>query len=506
LSLHSLANASLFDLGKRKRGAPTAKRRKSKNTCGMKGCKRPIVATAARGAISAFCIEHSPTLDPESPTRDPLYSQLIAGFDNTIDVASAIAVTCTAPNCVTPVVRNSQFFPACRKKCQDVLAAMASAPGSFNDQLDALGVHHAKGSIQDQSWESYATGIRMWMRFRLGVQQRHPSQIDGTHPDGSPKLEADAEQQLIRFVEWLGFSGTLAPAQRAGYVSAVKAAHLLWFGFPYASISQHKFFRLASVLSGLIKSYQGTKSVLREGMLRKHFVAIFHFIDDAFKEDRDIYHVRPMEALLITMWQGIFRPDECCVTERNPRWPHMGQVVFRNGSGAPVPYNTPYQQINYCEYDPDGRKNDAGRTNPPVILAADHSIDHRRFSACFQLHSLFNLVKPEVENLTLTPLFPVNARGPIFSPFTYDALGKLVRRVMGWALKCNEQDTLLKPYTAYSLRIGGAVALHDAGADGLVIAAMGQWRSDVYQIYIRTARHKAMSWSIRMSRGLQAKL
>jgi hypothetical protein len=77
---------------------------------------------------------------------------------------------------------------------------------------------------------------------------------------------------------------------------------------------------------------------------------------------------------------------------------------------------------------------------------------------------------------------------------------------MGWALKCNEQDTLLKPYTAYSLRIGGAVALHDAGADGLVIAAMGQWRSDVYQIYIRTARHKAMSWSIRMSRGLQAKL
>jgi hypothetical protein len=56
------------------------------------------------------------------------------------------------------------------------------------------------------------------------------------------------------------------------------------------------------------------------------------------------------------------------------------------------------------------------------------------------------------------------------------------------------------------LRIGGAVALHDAGADGLVIAAMGQWRSDVYQIYIRTARHKAMTWTVRMSRGLQAKL
>ena len=106
----------------------------------------------------------------------------------------------------------------------------------------------------------------------------------------------------------------------------------------------------------------------------------------------------------------------------------------------------------------------------------------------------------------VTPLFPTRAKGPIFTPYNYEALGKLVRRVMSWALHCREADPQLKPYTAYSLRIGGAVALHDAGADGLVIAAMGQWRSDVYQIYIRTARHKAMAWSIRMSRGLQAKL
>ena len=94
----------------------------------------------------------------------------------------------------------------------------------------------------------------------------------------------------------------------------------------------------------------------------------------------------------------------------------------------------------------------------------------------------------------------------MFVPYNYDALGKLVKRVMSWALCVKPNDIALKPYTAYSLRIGGAVALHDAGADGLVIAAMGQWRSDVYQIYIRTARHKAMAWTIRMSRGLQAKL
>jgi hypothetical protein len=383
---------------------------------------------------------------------------------------------------------------------------MRAHSGNLNSQLDALGEHHARQSIQESSWDTYATGIRMWIRFRLGVQRRHPSQLDGKHTDGTPKLEHDAEQQLIRFVEWLGYSGTLAPAQRGSYVSAVKAAHLLWFGFPYESLVHHKFFRLASVLKGMVKSYKGDKSVLREGMLHQHFDTVFRFIDQAFKRPTDILETRPMEALLVTMWQGIFRPDECVPTKRNDAFPHMGQVVFRSGAGVPVHYSTPYSEVNYCEYDPDGRKNDPGRTNPPVILAADHDVKSKRFSACFQLHALFNLVAPRTEHLMATPLFPTRAVGPIFTPYNYDALGKLVKKVMSWALRCSTNDSRLKPYTAYSLRIGGAVALHDAGADGLVIAAMGQWRSDVYQIYIRTARHKAMAWSIRMSRGLQAKL
>jgi hypothetical protein len=140
-----------------------------------------------------------------------------------------------------------------------------------------------------------------------------------------------------------------------------------------------------------------------------------------------------------------------------------------------------------------------------VVLAADHDDKSKRFSACFQLHALFNLMRPTEAPLTTTPRFPNRAQGPHFSPFDYGGLGKLVRRVMSWAFRCQESSLMLTPYTAYSLRVGGAVALHGAGADGLVIAAMGQWRSDVYQIYIRTARHKAMTWAVRVSRGLQAK-
>jgi hypothetical protein len=93
------------------------------------------------------------------------------------------------------------------------------------------------------------------------------------------------------------------------------------------------------------------------------------------------------------------------------------------------------------------------------------------------------------------------------TPISYDQLlGKLVNQYMGLAHGVPSSDPQLSGFYPYSLRIGGAVALHDAGADGLVIAALGQWRSDVYQVYIKTARFKAMAWAIRMSRGYEAKL
>jgi hypothetical protein len=84
-----------------------------------------------------------------------------------------------------------------------------------------------------------------------------------------------------------------------------------------------------------------------------------------------------------------------------------------------VPYHIPYAKVNYCECDPDGRKGDPGRTNPPVILAAGHADDSKRFSACFQLHALFNLMKPNASALSTFPLFPTRAQGPSSSPYTY---------------------------------------------------------------------------------------
>jgi hypothetical protein len=114
-------------------------------------------------------------------------------------------------------------------------------------------------------------------------------------------------------------------------------------------------------------------------------------------------------------------------------------------------HDTLHGNINCCEFDLDGRKNNPGRTNPPVILAADHSMASRRFSACFQLYSLFNLVSPSVDRLSAIPLFPTRAKGPIFSPFDYDGLGKLVRRVMSWVFRCKETTAMWFAFLAQKI-------------------------------------------------------
>jgi len=89
---------------------------------------------------------------------------------------------------------------------------------------------------------------------------------------------------------------------------------------------------------------------------------------------------------------------------------------------------------------------------------------------------------------------------------TYKQLGTQVKRMMSVVLSCQVTDERLRTYTAYSPRIGGAIALHEAGADGLTIRAMGQWRSDVYRLYLRNSRMRALEWSVRVSRGYKAKI
>jgi hypothetical protein len=127
---------------------------------------------------------------------------------------------------------------------------------------------------------------------------------------------------------------------------------------------------------------------------------------------------------------------------------------------------------------------------------------------------------PLAEQLNHIPLTPTHLFGNVpmnatsdwlsrnFTAFTDTTLTQVVRQWIALILRAPQgaKGAVLIMFAGYSLRVGDAVALHNAGADGMATAALGQWKSGVYQLYIRTARHKAMSWTVRMGRGHAAKL
>jgi hypothetical protein len=93
------------------------------------------------------------------------------------------------------------------------------------------------------------------------------------------ELEHDAEESMIEFVEWISLAGSVSPSTAGDYVSAVKAAHLLWKGYPYEAIAKTRFFRLSRVLSGLRKTTTIRKKELREGLLHSHHERFFELHD-----------------------------------------------------------------------------------------------------------------------------------------------------------------------------------------------------------------------------------
>jgi hypothetical protein len=136
---------------------------------------------------------------------------VINSFDSGLLRAEMRAYPCCLPGCKKLVFPASALAPACsdsHKRGTDALVD-AQGPNPLRAGIQALGRFHLTESIQASSWKTYATGIRHCIRFRLGVQRRHPCQII---PGSSPMdLEHDAEESLIEFVEWISLAGSVAP-------------------------------------------------------------------------------------------------------------------------------------------------------------------------------------------------------------------------------------------------------------------------------------------------------
>jgi hypothetical protein len=222
----------------------------------------------------------------------------------------------------------------------------------------------------------------------------------------------------------------------------------------------------------------------------------------------------------VCLWHLILRPDELIVTSHHDHFATVDMITFFSPKGVPLPLMANYDHIGHVSLDLSrhGRKNDQAGNNAPLVSAADHDLKTRHFCAAWQLPRLVHHMGP-YGDLSQFPLFPVDAarkeRSTTFDfevpksynrSYRYDELNAGVKRMMRDVLSCRLDDPRIKKYTAYSPRIGGSIALCEAGADGITIQAIGQWSSNAYQLYLRTARHRALEWSVRVSRGFKARL
>jgi len=181
-------------------------------------------------------------------------------------------------------------------------------------------------SVSDSSWKTYKTGTRAWLRICFSVLRDHPnfafqksicgfefSKIGGN----PPRFRADAEEQLMDFYSWLSLEGSCKPASAEGYVSAVKASHLIWNGFPFEA-SVLRFYRLGRMIRGLKRSIKSGPVELKEGLTHEDFHRWFQLNDTMPREvlgkltygsekqklrARD--HAYPLEALIVCLWHLI---------------------------------------------------------------------------------------------------------------------------------------------------------------------------------------------------------
>jgi hypothetical protein len=485
-----------------------------------------------------FCVEHFSRNSDNAATFDSLQHA-----DTLISRADQTFTECANPTCDKLVQAGSDYpyYPACCDKCYGVVHIFQNS-STMPQALRQLSQLHMNNSVVDSSWKTYRTGIRAWLRFCLCVLRDHPNFAFVKALDGStyvkstaspPLFRHNTEEQLMDFFTWLSLEGTVAPTSAEGYISAVKAAHLIWNGSPFEA-SACDFYRLSRTIRGLKKSVKSGPSELRDGLSRDDFhrwfqssgtipsdtsLGPFLYPSEQFK-DHLANQAYSNEALMVCLWHFILRPDELIPTDNHTHFATMSMITFFSKSGFAIPLFSDYEDVGHVALDLSrhGRKNDQAGNNPALLSGADHNTEGKPFCAAWQLHRLVRHIRP-VGDLDLFPLFPVSAQPcvpvetqlgmvPLELPrsITYKQLGTQVKRMMSVVFSCQVTDERLRTYTAYSPRIGGAIALHEAGADGLTIRAMGQWRSDVYRLYLRNSRMRALEWSVRVSRGYKAKI
>lgn len=311
---------------------------------------------------------------------------------------------------------------------------------------------------------AYATGQRQWVRvcWLYGWPLLlHASSVEE---------RLDCEDRIMIFAEVLARS--VSSDTISNYICGVRSLHVVYTGVVPWEASGPAL-RLARVLHGIARRVNKPKkkrSPVTVALLlqwRTHF--------DMLDPTQAM-----LWAALVTAFFGLLRKSE-----------------FAVGNGI--------------KFDPSRHLTRADATFFPTSDGSKwESMDlHIRFSKTEQRGTDYaipiawngSLVCAMTAVQHMCRLLPAGPQSPLFQlpdgrPLSSSMIVQLLRSLVQATPALANDRVLL-----HSLRIGGTVALQEAGASEIAIQLAGRWRSDAWKAYVRFSRRFVLAWSRRMVDG-----
>ena len=311
--------------------------------------------------------------------------------------------------------------------------------------------------------KAYVTGQNAWASF-IALNEDCVPWLDGVDREG----ELRAERQVMRFAMFLAPFIKLATIRN--YISGVRSMHVERLGFFAWEFGR----RLPQLLKGIARVYPAAT--------RKRAPVTLEVLRQWFKllDFTNFLHVELWVAILLAFF-GLMRKSEFAVPVGllfNPAT-HLSResVVFL--------------------YDPEGRL-----TGMKIWLARA-KCDQEGVGCWIHFAWIGGWLCPVAWMSLMLRARPRAAKcEPLFKSASGLGMSTLqfsnaVERLASLAAACEGADV-----TAHSLRIGGAMALFEAGASDSVIMMLGRWKGSSFRAYLRSSAEVVMHWNRVMAVGV----
>ena len=286
----------------------------------------------------------------------------------------------------------------------------------------------------------------------------------------------EAELLVMLYAQHLFDSGLDAKSSIRGYIAAVRDFHVQRIGF----VPWEPALRLKLLLKSLRRL--DLRRVHKRAAVSLHILRLWRPFFDLSKRQHLVWW-----TAMVVAFMGLFRKSEfttklwnlfnptrnlCRADASFQRQPPAGGSVFS-------------MELHVKFY-----KNDQ--------FGSTSAVPFRRIGGDFCPVELVQRVLDAFSHLPPTaPLFPggVGFSGALSGPEFTALVARLV------AATPELVGVKLLPH---SFRIGGAMALFEAGAPDSVIQMMGRWKSDAFLVYLRSSRNVILHWNQMVASGARS--